>query len=91
MVKMVEEKEKKGLEKLVEEMEKKAIEKEIDTTTETTERVRIEEEMIERVGSVPSGWSDSYYGIHREGDAYRTSKRIIIEEDEEGRIIERTE
>lgn len=71
------------LDKILYNIEEPKTEKDTDTHTKQKKK---KVDLGQRF--VPSGWSESYYGIHREGDAYRSRKRLIIEEDEDGKITE---
>lgn len=85
-----------GIEKFIDEMEK---ERALESKTEKEERKKItkrsekeqvrdlEEKDLER----PSGWSEDYYGIKRDGPVYRSRRRIIISEDSAGVIRETVE
>lgn len=96
-----------GIEKFIEEIEKEKIKEEVEIKAreEEEERKADEEERVKGVKEekkkkrvvkrkaeeAPSGWSEDIYGIKRDGDAYRSRRRIIISEDSAGVIREMVE
>lgn len=93
-----------GIEKFIEEMEKEKVaekvaedaktekgEKKIEKGEKKKKKKLIERKEEKKDREVPSGWSEDYYGIKRDGPAYRSRKRIIITEDSAGVIRETVE